>query len=139
MKITRNELRGLIKEEMVRLAEGDFPEEKYGMSDLPFGQEPGPQMGAQEMGMVSVPAGWAERVVAHTIIGKIGRADALPFLKAVLEGDYAADKELTGHIMRILGADVQTFNSLDPQGKFTDGVVEELRKALGQPGRRADL
>jgi hypothetical protein len=77
--------------------------------------------------------------VAHTIIGKIGRADALPFLKAVLEGDYAADKELTGHIMSILGADVQTFNSLDPQGKFTDGVVEELRKALGQPGRRADL
>jgi len=74
MKITRNELRGLIKEELARMAEGDFPEEKYGMSDLPFGQEPGPQMGGsrfpQGRGFAEQQSAYDEAAVRY---GKVWR------------------------------------------------------------------
>jgi hypothetical protein len=43
MKITESKFRSIIRDEARRLYEGEFPEEKYGHSDLPFGQEPGPE------------------------------------------------------------------------------------------------
>lgn len=44
MKISESTFRAIIRAEARRLYEGgEFPEEKYGHHDLPFGQEPGPE------------------------------------------------------------------------------------------------
>lgn len=44
MKISESAFKAIIRDEARRLFEGgEFPEEKYGRHDLPFGQEPGPE------------------------------------------------------------------------------------------------